>query len=70
MIFRVRFQRRGNHIHARIFSCPTRVGTFAQLGELTLDDRDWASFRLQIGFGWQFVNEDDPDEIVEEIRHG
>ena len=67
MIFRVRWQKRGGHIHTRVFSAPTRDGTFAKLGDLTFDERDWDGFRLQIGAGWQFVNEDDDLKIVETV---
>ena len=55
--FRVRYKQLGGHIHCRVFSAENPFGTFAKLGDLTMDERDWDSFRAQIGSAWQLVNE-------------
>ena len=58
--FRVRYCKCGGHIHCRVFSARNPSGTFAigeltmwdeKLGELTMDERDWDSFRDQVGSG-------------------
>lgn len=56
--FRIRWQRRGGHIHCRVFSAENPSGTFAKLGDLTMDERDWEGFKAQIGNGWQLVPEE------------
>lgn len=56
--FRVRYEKLGAHIHCRVFSASNPSGTFAKLGDLTMDEKDWDSFRDQVGGGWQFLPED------------
>lgn len=58
--FRVRYEKRGGHIHCRVFSAENPSGTFAKLGELVMDERDWQSFVDQIGNGWQLLVEEAP----------
>lgn len=36
MIFRVRFDVRGGHVHCRVFSARWTNGTYAKLGDLTV----------------------------------
>ena len=57
--FRIRYQKRGGHIHCRVFSASNPSGTFAKLGDLTMDEQDWDSFRDQVGTGWQFLPEEE-----------
>jgi hypothetical protein len=62
--FRVRWRVLGGHIHCRVFSAENPSGTFAKLGDLIMDERDWNSFRDQIGGGWQLVSEDQSDQFA------
>jgi hypothetical protein len=66
--FRVRYQKLGGHFHTRVFSAENPRGTFAKLGELTFDEKDWASFLAQLGTGWEFIDEAEPDRVY--VRTG
>lgn len=62
VIFRVRWKKLGGHYHLRVFSGTTPEGTFAKLGELALDERDWQAFMDSVAWQsgrWQFRVEDD-----------
>lgn len=45
MFFRTRYQKLGGHYHVRVFSSKTANGTFAKLGDLTMDEKDWPAFQ-------------------------
>lgn len=62
--FRVRYLKIGGHIHCRVFSAENPSGTFMRLGVLVMDEKDWDSFRDQIGSGWQLL----PEERLEDER--
>ena len=57
--FRIWYRQLGGHIHCRIFSAENPSGTFAKLGDLTMDEKDWESFKAQIGVDWQLKVEHD-----------
>ena len=43
MIFmRVRFKKQGGHYHCRVFTAKHVDETFAKVGELVFDEREWA----------------------------
>jgi len=58
LIFRIRYKQLGGHIHCRVFSGADRQGTFAKLGDLTFDERDWREFRQQAPARWEIIPEE------------
>jgi hypothetical protein len=48
MIFKARYERLGSHIKVTVFSATAANHTFANIGSLTMDERDWESFRRSI----------------------
>lgn len=41
MVMRIRWQKQGGHVHCRVFTAPTVVHTFAKVGELVFDEKEW-----------------------------
>jgi len=54
--FRVRWRKMGGHFLCRIFSGGTS-GTFAKIGELTMDEEDFAFFQNEAGKTWEFLED-------------
>jgi len=46
----------GGHFLCRIFSGGTS-GTFAKIGELTMDEEDFAFFQNEAGKTWEFLED-------------
>jgi hypothetical protein len=55
--FRMCYSYVGRHYRCRVFSASNPSGTFAKLGDLVMDEKDWDCFRDQVGSGWQFLPE-------------
>jgi hypothetical protein len=66
VIFKARYERLGGHVTVTIFSATAANHTFANLGSLTMDERDWESFRRSIKLR---VSESIPDSWMLE-EHG
>lgn len=62
--FRVRWKRLGGHYHCRVFSAENPAGTFAKLGDLVMDERDWESFQMLFGSLIQLLPE---EQTLEEL---
>ena len=41
MLMRIRAKKHGGHYHCRVFTSPAKDETFAKVGDLILDERDW-----------------------------
>ena len=58
MIIRLRYEKRGGHIHCRLFTAPAEEQTFAKCGELVFDEREWPEVSRQLASaGVQIVPE-------------
>jgi hypothetical protein len=44
MIFRLRFQQAGGHVHCRLFQAKAPGQTWQKNGDLVFDERGWAAF--------------------------
>ncbi len=63
MIFRVRFQHRGGHVHCRVFQATAPGQTWTKNGELTFDEQGWVGFVACVNPRLEFV----PDEAAERV---
>lgn len=61
MIFKTRAILQGGHFHVRVFSAKSPEHTFAKLGSLIMDSRDYESFTA--AFEAEHVLDPDPFEI-------
>lgn len=55
---RIRWEKRGGHIHCRLFTAPARNQTFANCGNLCFDEREWPGVQTQlIAAGVEFLED-------------
>ena len=59
MIMRIRYRKLGGHYHCRVFTAPASDQTFAKVGELVFDERDWSSLDRMLSNA-QIV----PEEVI------
>ena len=59
-VMRIRYKKLGGHIHCRVFTAPWPDQTFAKVGELVFDEREWPDVRDMLRTA-QLVKEDQPD---------
>jgi hypothetical protein len=57
MIFRIRFQQRGGHIHCRLFQAVAPGQTWSKNGDLVFDERGWEAFAALLFGRVEFVEE-------------
>lgn len=60
MIMRIRYQKLGGHYHCRVFTAPSENQTFAKVGELLFDERDWIDRHKFFSMRVEFINDDPP----------
>lgn len=48
MIFKAVYRKAGGHYDVAVFVAPAMDRTFAKLGDLTMDDRDWRAFKRSV----------------------
>lgn len=59
--FRLRWSKRGGHVHVRMFSAPSPYVTHGKCGDLVFQEDEWVSFQLCLR-----NNADDTVDIVHE----
>lgn len=64
MIFRVRFDVRGGHVHCRVFSARAAHQTFAKLGDLTVTRGPEFVALMDAFRGAEFLGEREDEGIV------
>lgn len=45
MVMRLRYEKRGGHVHVRLFTARAPGLTFANCGELCFDEQEWPEVR-------------------------
>jgi hypothetical protein len=59
MIFRIRFEQRGGHIHCRLFQTKAPGQTWQKNGELVFDEAGWEAFAALMVGRVEFLPEED-----------
>ncbi len=54
---RIRWKKLGGHYHCRLFTSQDYLGTYANCGELTFDEREWVEVRDKLS-RCEFLNDD------------
>jgi hypothetical protein len=57
MIFRVRFEQKGGHVHCRLFQATAPGQTWQKNGEFTFDEAGWLAFGELLHGRVEFVPE-------------
>ena len=65
MIFRLRFQQKGGHIHCRLFQATAAGQAWAKNGDLVFDEPGWRSFQSVIWNRIELLPEDDTRPIAD-----
>ena len=68
MIFRIRFQSRGGHVHCRMFQADAIGHTWQKNGDLVFDERGWVAFSVLMNGRVSMVSEEDNAEWFDHER--
>jgi hypothetical protein len=63
MIFRIRFEPRGGHIHARVFQTTAPGRTWQKNGDLVFDEPGWEAFAALVHGRVEILPEDKESSI-------
>jgi hypothetical protein len=58
MVFRLRYDVRGGHVHCRLFQATSVGQTWQKNGDITFDEKGWAAFSALINGRIEMIPED------------
>lgn len=58
MVIRLRYRQLGGHVHCRVFTAPFIDHTFAKVGDLIFDEREWPTVQNLLASKIEFLPEE------------